>query len=352
VSAPDEGLVGLAQRLADDVLFPRALETDAAPIVPVDRLDALADAGLYGLVGPRSAGGLEASAGTADAVAEALASGCLTTTFVWMQHHNAVVALARRAPAPMAAEWLEDLCAGRRRAGIAFAGLRRPGPPVLTAGRVGSSFELQGYAPWVTGWERIDAVHVAARDDAGDVVWLLVDAVESPTLRIEWLPLAAVAASATVTVHFESHQVDAGRLTFTEPFEEFSARDSLGLRRNGALALGVATRCARLLGGPQLLGPDSLRMEIDACRLALDDARPDAIAAARAAAAELALHAATWLVVAGGGRSVLGSEHAQRLAREALFLQVFGQTPAIKAAQLADLERMGARSARMQSSAN
>jgi alkylation response protein AidB-like acyl-CoA dehydrogenase len=344
VSSPDEDLVGVAGRLADDVLFPLALETDAAAILPVDRLDALADAGLYGLVGPRSAGGLEASAGTADAVAEALASGCLTTTFVWMQHHNAVVALARRAPASLAGEWLEDLCAGRRRAGIAFAGLRRPGPPVLTAHAVAGGFELQGYAPWVTGWERIDAVHVAARDDAGDVVWLLLDAIECPTLRAEWLPLAAVAASATVTVHFDSHRVDAARLTFTEPFEEFSARDALGLRRNGSLALGVASRCARLLGDPPPLGE-----QIEACRVALDDAGPDTIARARAAAADLALHAATWLVVAGGGRSLLGSEHAQRLAREALFLQVFGQTPAIKAAQL---ERICARPAGMQSSVN
>ncbi|MGA8634121.1 MAG: hypothetical protein WB805_04605 [Candidatus Dormiibacterota bacterium] len=54
----------------------------------------------------------------------------------------------------------------------------------------------------------------------------------------------------------------------------------------------------------------------------------------RARASELALRAATTLVVSGGGRSITMADHAQRLAREALFLLVFGQTPAIKAAQL------------------
>jgi transcriptional regulator of acetoin/glycerol metabolism len=39
-------------------------------------------------------------------------------------------------------------------------------------------------------------------------------------------------------------------------------------------------------------------------------------------------------VVSGGGRSITLDHHAQRLAREAVFLLVFGQTGAIKAAQL------------------
>ena len=58
------GLVEEAQRIADEVLFPRALETDANDTVPVDLLDLLAHAGLYGLVVPRPLGGLGADART------------------------------------------------------------------------------------------------------------------------------------------------------------------------------------------------------------------------------------------------------------------------------------------------
>jgi alkylation response protein AidB-like acyl-CoA dehydrogenase len=61
------------------------------------------------------------------------------------------------------------------------------------------------------------------------------------------------------------------------------------------------------------------------------------VAAARAAASALAVRAASARVAAGGGRSMVTDHHAQRLAREALFLLVQGQTTAIRAAQVAAL---------------
>lgn len=53
---------------------------------------------------------------------------------------------------------------------------------------------------------------------------------------------------------------------------------------------------------------------------------------ARAAASELAARAALTLVAATGSSAILRDRHPQRLAREALFLLVFGSRPAIKAA--------------------
>ena len=52
--------------------------------------------------------------------------------------------------------------------------------------------------------------------------------------------------------------------------------------------------------------------------------------AARAAASALAFQAAGVLVAAAGSHAILTGEHPQRLAREALFLLVFGSRPAIK----------------------
>ena len=43
------------------------------------------------------------------------------------------------------------------------------------------------------------------------------------------------------------------------------------------------------------------------------------------------MRAATALTVADGSRSILAGRHPQRLAREALFLLVFGSRPAIRA---------------------
>ena len=260
--------IALAREISDGVLFPGALEADASEVVPIDRLDRLAAAGFYGLAGPRDAGGMGLSDfATALEIIEILASGCLTTAFVWVQHHGAVRALVD-AWQPLRDAWLPRLCRGEVRAGVAFSGLRRPGPPILTAEADGDGWRFNGFAPWVTGWGRIDVVRAAARREDGDIVWALVDATAGPTLGAEPLRLAAVNASATVTLRFE------------------------------------------------------------------DQADPDTMPEQRARASELALRAATTLVVSGGGRSITMAEHAQRLAREALFLLVFGQTAAIKAAQL------------------
>jgi hypothetical protein len=80
--------------------------------------------------------------------------------------------------------------------------------------------------------------------------------------------------------------------------------------------------------------------EIAACRRALDESTSETVVVVRAWAADLALRSASALVSSGGGRSLLVSEHAQRLAREAVFLLVFGQTPAIKSAQLRKIEEV------------
>jgi alkylation response protein AidB-like acyl-CoA dehydrogenase len=320
--------VALAREISDGFLFPGALEADASEIVPADRLDRLAAAGYYGLAGPADAGGIGLSDfSTALEIIEIMASGCLTTTFVWIQHHGAVRAVDG-AQQPLRDAWLARLCSGDVRAGVAFSGLRRPGPPILTAVPDGDGWRFSGLAPWVTGWGRIDVVRAAARRDDGDIVWALIDATLGDTLHAEPLRLAAVNASATVTLSFENHRVPPDRVIAIQNFDEWQAADRSGLRLNGSLALGVARRCASLLAS------DALLAELNAHRSALDQSSPETMPEERARASEFALRAATALVVAGGGRAIAMDHHAQRLAREAIFLLVFGQTAAIKAAQL------------------
>jgi alkylation response protein AidB-like acyl-CoA dehydrogenase len=321
--------IAAARRLSDDVLFPGALEVDASAIVPVERLDRLAEAGLYGLAGPSSAQGMGlGDMATGLEIIEILAGGDLTTTFVWIQHHGAVRALVEAGPSALRDRFLEPMCRGAVRAGVAFSGLRRPGPPILTAAPAPGGWHFSGSAPWVTGWGRIDVIRAAARREDGDIVWALIDARSGPSLDAEPLCLAAVNASATVTLSFREHFIGDDRVIAIQPYDEWQNRDRAGLRLNGSLALGVAGRCASILES------DALGHAVSACRETLDQATPDALPAARARASDLAMHAATTLVVSGGGRSITRDHHAQRLAREALFLLVFGQTASIKASQL------------------
>jgi hypothetical protein len=117
----------------------------------------------------------------------------------------------------------------------------------------------------------------------------------------------------------------------TVPLAELRAGDAAGLRTNGSLALGLVARCARLLG------PSPLDRDLAAVRTRLDAAGPGELPAARAAASALAHRATGLLVAATGSRAVLAGAHAERLAREALFLLVFGSRPAIREALVADL---------------
>jgi alkylation response protein AidB-like acyl-CoA dehydrogenase len=317
-------IVQTAQRIADDVLFPAALDTDASDIVARDRLDALAEAGLYGVAAPAEAGGLGADFGTFCAAVEALASGCLTTAFVWTQHHGLVRAVA--GDQALAARWLEPLARGEIRAGLALGGALPK--PTLNAERYADGWILQGASPFVSGWGRVDVVHVAARAGDGEIVWLIADALEGPSVRAERLGLAALNATATVRVTFDRLLIPADRVTGKYPAGEHAAPEVL--RVHAALALGVAARCCRLLG------PTSLDVDLASLRAELDRLGPGT-AVARASAGELALRAAAALMTAEGSRSLLVTHQAQLLAREAMFALVYALRPASRAALLANL---------------
>lgn len=312
--------VDKARTLAEELLWPHAAEIDAAPLVPRRYLDALADAGLYGLDGPTGAGGLAADPAAAGRVVAALGGASFVTAFVWVQHHTAV----RLAPPTL----LPALCRGEMRAGIAVAALRRPGPPAMRATPDGGGWRLHGFAPQVTGWGLIDVVVVAARHGA-DLVWCLVDAAEADTLRVEPLALAAEGASGTVHLTAAGHPVGADRVLRVEPYAAWRARDVP--RRNGYFALGVAERAARMLESPGLGAAVAAGFDaLDRC--------PDAeVPRVRSEGSLLAVRAAAALVAARGGRAVSADDPAQRLMRDAMFTLVFGQTADIRAAQLAGL---------------
>lgn len=305
-----------ARRVADEVLFPAALATDAGDVVPLELLDALADAGLYGLAAPREYGGLDADFATVCAVQETLAGGCLATAFLWAQHVGLVHSLTGSVDARLREQWLASLARGDVRAGLALGGALPQ--PTLHARRRAHGWRLDGASPFLSGWGRIDVVHTAARTDADEVVWLIVDAVEDPSLEVERLQLVALDATATVRATFCGLDVPDERVTGSHPAGGETPAEVL--RLHASLALGVAGRCCRLLGPTPLdaeLGPGT--------------------AVARGAAGELAVRAAAALMTATGSRSLLVGDHAQRLAREALFTLVYALRPASRGALLARL---------------
>ena len=322
-------MVEAAEEVADRLLFPTALETDAATMVPRSHLDALAAAGLYALSGPPEYGGVDTA--TLCRVIEALASGCLATTFVWIQHNTPVRSLTASTNDELRERWLMPLCRGEQRAGIAFGGLRA-GPAQATARRIDGGWLMDADLPFVTGWGIVDVLMVAARtEDDQRVISALIPAEPSASVSSEPLRLIAANATGTVRLRLRDLFVPDSDVISDAPYRRPPDYDGGG-RNNGSLSLGVAKRCLRLIG------PSPLDAELDACRRALDEASDTEMASARASASAFAQRAAAALIAARGSRSIFLDDQAQRLYREAAFLLVFGSRNAIRHSLL---ERFG-----------
>lgn len=325
-------LLSAARRLAEDVLFERALDVDESGEVPIDNLDLFRDAGFYGLWTPCEVGGCGFDELERLTILEALAGGCLTTAFVWAQHGGGSANAARMpSGSPLHERWARALATGQARGGVAFAHILRP-EPCLFAQRSGHGWVLRGVAPFVTGWGHIDAVLVAAHE-ADRLVWMLLPADEAPTLTSRRLRLAAVDSSVTVELHFDGHVVGDDDVVEVIDYQDWLSFYRTGLRTNGALMLGVAGRALKLLG------PSPLDAELDAARTALHAAEVDEMPDRRAQVGYVGIRATSALVSSVGGRAITLAHHAQRLAREALFLLVQGQTADIRAGHL---RRLGA----------
>ncbi|MGH9063553.1 MAG: acyl-CoA dehydrogenase family protein [Acidimicrobiales bacterium] len=372
------GPVAAARQVAEEVLFPRAEEVDQAPVVPRSNLEALARAGLFGVTDPtgrsgRAPGGSGAPlaallpAGDMRRVQEALAGACGATHFVWAQHHSLVRMLASGANGQLRLRWLERLCRGEALAGVAFAYLRRPGPPAVSAERVAGGWRVRGTAPFVTSWGLADVFLVVGETGDGQLVWFCLEGVETAAVQPSApLPLAVLQATSTVRLGLDDLLVPDHDVVGVEARAAWEARDRRATPQPSAAALGVADRCCRLLAaraaelgevpgeGPVGGAAAALAGELERCRAeayGLADALTGSPAAldlgehlaamvdARAWGLDLAERTSLALVAAVGGRAMGRSHPAQRLAREAAFYAVQAQTGAIRRATLGRLSR-------------
>ncbi len=321
--------------VADTVLWPAAQQVDQASIIPRSHLDALADLGLFGQAAPPELGGLGLAPADTRRTLRLVGSGCAATGFAFAQHHGLVGALVRTANAELRHRWLAPLCR-RTLAGIAFAHVRRSGPPALSAVPVdGGGWSVDGEAPWVTSWGLAEVFLVAALTPDDCLVWFVVDGHEAPGLvASEPLALAVLGATATVRLRFDGYRVapaDVVELVSRGPW-------AVGDRRNAArpnpLCLGVGDRALAQLasaepGAAEALGPwwDGVSARAEAAALLVDrqQGEPADLAAVRAETITGVQRLTTALLASVGGGGAMLTHPAQRLAREALFYVVQAQ---------------------------
>lgn len=337
-----------AVALADRVLFPAAQDVDRAVAIPSSHLAGLADAGLFGIAAPRADGGLDLGPRAFRRVVAAVGGGCGATFFVWVQHHGVVRTIASSANETFRDAELPALIRGERLAGVAFAHVRRPGRPAITARRVEGGWQLDGRAPWATSWGMADWFAVAAEADHDQLVWAMIAGDGAPGVVARPLALPVLGATGTVALEFERCVVPDAHIVEIEGLAAWRVADRRRASIGQPAVLGVAERALGLLGArgddaDAVAAAERLRAEL-AARWRCDDELVAALAAGedaierasdhRAGCLDLGRRATTALLASVGGHGMELDHPAQRLMREADFYVIQAQTAEGRASTL------------------
>jgi hypothetical protein len=334
-----------------------AAQTDAEG-VPRATIDALAHAGLLGApLTPASA---------ARELAEVMAGCDATTWFCWVQHISPMKAIAAAQDGPdtpaagaIRGRYLAGLQSGELLAGVAFAHVRRPGPPNPVATRIAEGWRVNGTLDWVTSWDIADVVVVTAKADGADdgsMLGFVLPAGHSdrvpPDGVIVGEPLHLLAMSGTHTrpVQFDNVVIPATDVIALTPVDAWMADDRQRTADANPAAFGLARAAIAELDELASQRHDSLMQTLAhdlaaQCRdlrsrayALMDDpdreGTRDERLELRAQSLDLATRAAMANVTARAGASMMSGCSAERRLRESMFLLVQAQTADTRAASL------------------
>jgi len=146
-------------------------------------------------------------------------------------------------------------------------------------------------------------------------------------------------STGTVTFDLDGYVVRDDDVVAVLDYAEWAEKDRQKAVDVSPAVFGVQRECVRLLRerAPALafrLGGEGDRLRTRAYAVVGDTRRYDERLVLRVEALALCLRSATALVIASGGAGMALDHPAQRHLREAAFLQVQGQTPALRAAML------------------
>jgi butyryl-CoA dehydrogenase len=321
---------------------------DRDPAWPEASWRAVRDAGALRWSIPAEFGG--ARLGPADVLAgsAALASACLTTTFILSQREAAVRRLLA-GPRQLQERFLPGLAADELFLTVGLSQLttsRQHGGPALRATPAGGSFRLDGEVPWVTGADQADAIVVGATLPDG-LQTLFVMPTGAPGVSIgPPMELAALAGSRTTWVRCDG--VTLGRdLLLAGPADRVLGRIGGGGLETSALALGLADAASDWLRAEAARRPDlapvaerfaAAGREARGRLLELAESQdPDRALPLRADCTRLALRATQAALLAAKGAGFVAPHPARRWAGQALFFLVWSCPRPVADGVLADL---------------
>lgn len=318
-----------------------------------DHLAALADAGFFTATAPPSPGRPSVAPAVARESVERMAAVSGAVWFVATQHGSPSRAAAGTANVPLRQRWAAPLASGEALGAVAFAHIRRSGPPTVRAERTTGGWRIDGRLDWLTSWGLADVVLLLAQTDDDEVVQVLLPAEPRDGWHVTGpLELAAMSATSTVGVRLDALQVDDDEVADVLPRREWLAADAMrvvntnpavvGLLRavvDDLHRLGVQRSQPRAVAAAQRLADDVRTLRTQAYHLLDDvpeDEQLDERLALRARLLTTAQRAAAARVAAEGGAAMTLRSPAQRWAREAMFHLVQAQTQPLRETLLDD----------------
>ncbi len=158
-----------------DVIGPAAMEVDKNAAFPRAAMDALAKAGLLGLVSAKEVGGMGEGMRAASAVVEKIAETCGSTAMVTAMHYSAAAVIEKFGAMPVR----KEIAAGKHLTTLAFseAGSRSHfWAPVSTATKANGAIVLDGMKSWITSAGEADSYVWSSKPVAGEgasTIWLV-----------------------------------------------------------------------------------------------------------------------------------------------------------------------------------
>ena len=344
----------------ENVIAPAAREVDETARFPRASIDALAEAGLLGLVSAREVGGLGGGLPDAVVAVERIARACASSAMVVCMHYAATAVLEAHGPTDVR----EQIARGRHVSTLAFseAGSRSHfWAPVGTASLSGDRVLLDARKSWITSAGEADSyvwssLSTSGDSDAGITLWLVPADAAGLTITgpFDGLGMRGNCSAPVVGVDVP---VDRGSMLGTDGggfdimmgivlpwFQLMNAGVSLGTMEgalSGAISHVSATRLEHL--GQSLADLPTIRAYLARARIKTDSVRAllndtvDAAATGRddaslrvlevkAAAAEAVLEVTDTAMRVCGGAAFRKEAGIERYFRDARAMSVMGPT--------------------------
>jgi alkylation response protein AidB-like acyl-CoA dehydrogenase len=339
------------EALIREVLKPQATAIDLEGIYPSDFLRRLGAIGGFGGLVDERYGGTGRGLGDVVATIEAVSRECVTTGFlVWCQAMCAML-LVNSSNHALRERLLPAIVSGKQMAGTGLSNTLKSvceiEPMALSARRVSGGYVVNGVLSWVSNMAPDHYIAVGAEAEGGRVVLLVHGS--TPGVRLSG-EAAYIGLEGSRTVAMRLSEVFiADALVIAQPCEDFisNAITLPMILAQAGMALGLIGACVAIVESEARTGAatnrylddqasdlasalSTLRGEIYdlAARFARGTASRREVLAARAAATELALRAASAALLHAGAKGYLTRHPAQRRLREAYFIAIV--TPALK----------------------